>query len=435
MEIKPFKAYRFNADLVEQPGDCIAPPYDVIDETLQDALYEKNDYNIVRVIKGKTTSEDSEDNNQYTRAADFLNQWIEKGILKQDDTENIYAYIQDFERDGRQIQRSSFISLGKIEDFGGNVKPHEKTHSGPKIDRLNLQTACAAKFGLIFMLYKDEDRIADNICKQALQQKPLVELTDEQDVRHRLFAINRDTDIEKIVEMMSDKNCVIADGHHRYETALNYYKQTHNPNAQYQLFAFANTCNEGLIVLAAHRVVKAIENFNLDELLKSLKQNFEVTEIEFKGERKKKAAKKSMLDQMKADSSRDIITFGIYDGVTFYLATLKDADSIILALPQASDALRSLNVSVLHKLILEDLLGIGEEQLAAKSNLEYVKDTPTAIESIIDMVDSGQKQVAFFLNPEKMDLIRAVAEEGSVMPQKSTYFFPKVYTGLTIYKL
>ena len=436
MEIKPFRAFRFDGEVVGDAADCISPPYDVIDAEQQQRLYEKNPHNIVRIIQGKTAASDSDTENQYTRAADFFNAWIKEGALKQDPTEAIYPYIQDFQMGDTQFQRISFIALAKIEELGSGVKPHEQTMNKHKADRLNLQLATNANLGLVFMLYKDEERIADEVCENASKQKPLIDLTDEQNVRHRLFTVTDQKDIDAIEKMMLDKSCIIADGHHRYETALNYYKQTGNPAAGYQMLAFANSCNEGLVVLATHRLVKNLENFDSQKLLADLGNSFEITTYKFDTPKDKAVAKQTMLTQIKASSEDREIAFGVYAGNNcFYEIVLKDKKAMEKIVPDKSDAWQSLDVSVLHKLILENLLGIDEQKLAAGTNLEYAKDTPSAIDDSIAKVDSGKVQAAFFVNPEKMENIRMVTDKGEKMPQKSTYFYPKVYTGLTINKL
>jgi len=436
MEIKPFKAFRFDSSAVGDVGNCIAPPYDVISPAQQQQLYKKNEYNIVRIIKGKITPSDNPDNNQYTRAADYLNSWIEKGVLKQDLAEAVYAYVQDFQRAGAQFRRFSFIALAKLEKFGKTVRPHEQTLIEPKIDRLNLKRATVAKFGLVFMLYEDEKKIADQIVENTATRKPLVDFADEQNVRHRLFAITAKSDIDAIAKMMLNKSCIIADGHHRYETALNYYKETANPAAAYQIIAFVNTHNEGLVILATHRLLGNLENFQLERLLADLKENFEISEYHFDSPQAKTDARQKALAQMKAEQQNDKNAFVIYGGSNaFYLAVLRDKHAMDAVAPNMSGPWKSLDVSVLHKLILEKILGIGEEQLASGTQLEYIKDTDNAIDESIAKVDAGQKQAAFFMNPVKMQQLKMVTAAGEKMPQKSTYFYPKVYTGLTINKL
>lgn len=436
MEIKAFRAFRFNEKLVGDTGSCIAPPYDVINTETQEQLYAKNEYNIVRIIKGKASFDDNETNNQYTRAAQYLNEWIENGVLKQDSRECIYAYVQDFEIGRHNFQRSGFISLGKIEEFGDKVKPHEQTMSKPKVDRLNLQKATNAKFGLVFMLYDDRQRIADKIIENASSDKALIDFVDEQTVRHRLFRIEAEQEIDVIKRMMEDKSCIIADGHHRYETALELYRQTGKDAAKYQLFAFINTHNEGMKILATHRLIHNVGNFRLGNLLVELKENFEVTRFEFESEQTKTEAKQEMLSRIKAGQKQGESAFGIYaGGDAFYAAVLVNKNAMDSMAPGKSVPWKSLDVSVLHKLILEKLLGIDEDKVAGGEYVEFVKDTATAIEESITMVDNKEKQVAFFTNAPTIEQVKQVAAAGEKMPQKSTYFYPKVYTGLTIYKM
>ncbi len=436
MEVKPFKAFRFDPGVVGDVGSCISPPYDVISPDQQQQLYEKSKYNIVRIIKGKTTSFDNEGNNQYTRAADYLKTWIEKGVLKQDQNETIYAYVQDFELASDHFQRSSFIALARLEEFGKTVRPHEQTLDEPKIDRLNLKRATVTKFGLVFMLYEDRMQIADKIIENAAEQEPLLDCIDEQNVRHRLFAITLKESIDAIARMMVDKSCIIADGHHRYETALNYYRETKNPAAGYQMTAFVNTHNEGLTILATHRLIGNLDNFQFGKLIETLKENFDITEFRFQTPAAKVEARQKMSAKLGNVFDEDKNAFGIYGGNNaFYVAVLKDKQAMDSVASGMSDAWKSLDVSVLHKLVLEKLLGIGEQQLASGGNIEYVKDTGSAVDESIAAVDAGRKQVAFFVKPPKMQQLKMVTDAGEKMPQKSTFFYPKVHTGLTINKL
>jgi uncharacterized protein (DUF1015 family) len=437
MQIKAFKAFRFDAGVVSDVGSCIAPPYDIISPAQQEQLYEKNKYNIVRITKGKTTASDNANNNQYTRAADYLNNWIKEGALKQDSTECIYAYVQDFELAGTRFQRFSFIALAGLEEFGETIRPHEETLANSIIDRLNLKRATAAQLGLVFMLYDDEEKVADKIIENAARGKPLIDFRDDQNVRHRLFAITDKDKIKAIAKMMLDKKCIIADGHHRYETALNYFRESKNPAAKYQMLAFASSGQKGLVILATHRLVSNLENFNMDKLVADLREDFEIRKFEFESNpHARTGARQKMLSQLKAEHDKDKNAFGVYAGNNvFYVAVLKDKRTMDSIVPNMSPAWKMLDVSVLHKLILERLLGINEARLARGGNLEYVKDTDDAVDNSISQVDAGQKQVAFFMNPVKMQQLKAVTAAGEKMPQKSTYFYPKMYTGLTIQKL
>ena len=436
MQVESFKAFRFDAGVVGNVGNCIAPPYDVINDAQREQLYDKNKHNLVRIIKGKTTASDNGENNQYTRAADYLASWIQDGALKQDSAEAIYAYVQDFEVAGTQYQRSSFIALAKLEDFGQIVKPHEQVLHKPMIDRLNLKQATSADLGLVFMLYEDRLKIADGIMTEAAGKEPLIDFMDEQDVQHRIFAITDKQNIEQIVKMMSEKSCIIADGHHRYTTGLTYSKESDNPAAKYKMLAFANMHQDGLIVLATHRLVNNLENFDTKKLIEELGERFRITRFEFDSAQTKERAEQDMLEQMRAEHDKDESAFGIYGSDNaFYMAVLKDKCMMDSVVPDMSPAWKTLDVSILHKLILEELLGIDQERLAEGENLQYVKDTPNAIADSIARIDAGQKQAAFFMNPVKMQQLKMVTEAGERMPQKSTYFYPKVYTGLTINKL
>ncbi|MEN6385388.1 MAG: DUF1015 domain-containing protein [Phycisphaerales bacterium] len=431
MEIKGFKAYRFNSDVVGDSGKCIAPPYDVINSAQQNNLYLQNQHNIVRIILGKKEPTDNGTNNQYTRAAKFLNDWMKVQALKQDAKDTIYAYVQEFEINGKKIKRSGFISLAKLAQFGSGVQPHEKTLDGPKADRLNLTKATAAQFELVFMLYDDVQQVADKIIAKAEQGKSLIEFIDDDGVKHQLFAIGEQKEIAQIVAMMAEKEGLIADGHHRYETALNYYNQTKNPNAQWLMIAFVNMHNEGLVVLPTHRLVGNLKDYNTDELIKKLQSDFKVTQFEFKDAKKK--AQNLMQKRMTKAFEEGKNAFGIYDGKSFYYIVLKNKDAVKPL--KMSDASKSLDVVVLHKLILEGVLGIGDEALAGESNIEYIKDIGEAVDDAIGQVDAKKMQVLFFMNPTKVEQVRAVAAQNEKMPQKSTFFYPKIFSGLTINKL
>ncbi len=436
MEIRPFRAFRFDESVVGDAGSCIAPPYDVIDPVQQEKLYQKNEYNIVRIIKGKTAASDNQSNNQYTRAADYLKDWIEKGALKQDPTDTIYAYVQDFELNGKEFRRLSFITQARLEPFGEIVKPHEQTLDEHIVDRLNLKRAALAEFGLVFCLYEDSGRVADKIIQTAAEQNPLLDHTDEQNIRHRLGAITARQDIDRIVKMMSDKSCIIADGHHRYTTALAFAKDSAGPAAKYQMLTFANIHQQGLVILPTHRLVNNVENLEPQSLISRLKNNFEITEHKFDSPQGKTKAMLRMLTQIKAEHNSNRNAFGIYCGTgSFCTAVLKDAHIMDSAAPQKSPACRALDVSVLHTLVLEQLLGINEEKLAEGGGLEYIQDSPGATKKLISQVDTKNKQAAFFMNPVSIEQLKAVTAIGERMPQKTTHFYPKVYSGLTVDKL
>lgn len=437
MEIKAFKAFRFNPDIVGDNGKCIAPPYDVINPTQQDKLYQQNPYNIIRVILGKKEPADNDKNNQYTRAAEYLGDWMKKGAIRQDDKETLYAYVQNFEIAGKKYQRSGFIGLGKLAQFGAGVQPHEKTLDGPKADRLKLTQATAAQFELVFMLYEDPKQTADKIIeKTAAQKNSLIEFTDADGVKHRVFAVDSPQDKEQIIKMMAQREVLIADGHHRYETALNYYNLTKNPAAQWLMMAFVNMHNSGLVILPTHRLIGDVAGFDFKKLLSKLAENFESSRFSYSSGPERADAKENMFMKMRSEFDSGKTCFGIYaaDGA-FYAITLKNYAVMDKIVPQLSDASRRLDVMVLHKLILERVLGIGERELAGETNIEYIKDFGAAVDEAIAAVDKGRKQAVFFMNPTRAEQVKQVAAANEKMPQKSTFFFPKIFSGLTINKL
>jgi len=435
MEVKPFKALRFNAGVVGDVGRCIAPPYDVISDEERDGLCRKSRYNIVHITKGKTAPSDSAEHNQYTRAAEYLQSWVTEGALREDDRDTLYGYVQDFELDGASFQRLSFIALARLEDFGKVVRPHEQVFEKPMLDRLNLERATAARFGLVFMLYEDPQGIADKVIARAATEKPLIDFVDEQGVRHRLYAITAEDEIQAVETMMRDKSCIIADGHHRYTTGLKYMRESGNPKARYQMIAFTNSRQEGLVVLATHRLVGGIAGFQRGEFLARLGQSFRLTEFPSpKGAPEQ--GRQQMLAEMRRQHGRDQTVFGVYaGGESFYVAALENKALMAAAAPDKSEAWRTLDIAVLQKLVLEGLLGLDAEKMGNPEYIEYIKDVPHAMSVMIERVAAGGKQVAFFTNPVKMPHLARITEAGERMPHKSTYFYPKMYTGLTIQRL
>ena len=436
MNIIPFKGLRFDGPAVSDIGNCISPPYDVIDEKYQQELYEKSEFNIVRVIKGESFDADNDQENKYTRAAKVFGEWVNSGILKQDRDEAIYAYVQDFHIHQEMFRRSGIVALGRLEEFGDNIQPHEKTLDGPKADRLKLMRATEAQFGQIFMLYDDPEKIADNIIAKAAAQPAVIDFIDDAKVRHRLYVIDEAADVDAIVKMMQTKQAVIADGHHRYETALNYYNETKNPKAQHRMMTFVNMRNEGLLILPTHRLMRNVEDFDIEKLISGITDRFNISKYNFNDDGDKFEARSQMFEHLQDSFKKNINAFGIYAGnESFYAIDLKIPGVLDEICPKMSRSSKELDVNVLHKVILEDVLGIGDKQLASQSNIEYIKDIADAVGESVSRVDSGDAQAVFFMNPTRIEQVKAVAAAGEKMPQKSTFFYPKVFTGLVINKL
>ncbi|MBN1435928.1 MAG: DUF1015 domain-containing protein [Sedimentisphaerales bacterium] len=433
MDVIPFRGYRYNSAVVGDSARCIAPPYDVIDTAEQGKLYEQNPYNIVRITKGKTEDADVAGGDVYSRAAQYLQDFIASSALQQDKDESIYVYAQDFVVAGQPHRRTGFVALGKLCGYGEGIKPHEQTLAGPKADRLNLMRATKTQIGQIFMLYDDPTCAIDKILARACQGNALLVYQDDDGVTHCLFAITDKNDIATVQTEMAKHSVFIADGHHRYETALNYYDETKNPAAAHQMMTFVNTHNEGLLVLPTHRLVSNVENFSAAKLVGQLQENFDVARLEFTDMVEKQEKRKAMLAAMAHEFESHEHAFGAYfDDGAFYVATLRDVDSMKTVAPNYSEAWRKLDVSILHKLILEQQLGIGEEALTAESHVEYIKDFGEATAHAIDRVDSGQCQALFFVNPTRIEEVEAVAAAGEKMPQKSTFFYPKIFSGLVL---
>jgi uncharacterized protein (DUF1015 family) len=406
-KIYPFQPYRYS----EKAGplsDLVTQPYDKITPAMQEAYLAKSPYNLVRVILGPRQPVDSETDNVYTRAAGFLHIWISSGILAQESEPAVFPYFQEFTvpDSGERMVRKGFIALGAVEDYSAKiVHRHEQTLSGPKKDRMELLRHTHAHFGQLFMLYPDPDRTVDAILDEAASAAPLGEVTDEYGVIHRIWKI---TDAARIQELMADKKLVIADGHHRYETALAFRNENPNlPGADRVMMTFINMYSPGLQILATHRLVNGIAGDNFPEgFLKRAALDFKVDEI-------------ASLDQLKNAwnecGNRTIIGAAIGNR----LFTLEERD--------ARDAL---DVRILHEVVLGKVLGIDEEAVRDEKHLRYVRGLDAAVEE----ARQGRAQIAFLLKPTSVQQVADTSFAGGVMPQKSTDFYPKVLTGLTIYK-
>ena len=433
MKIRPFRGYRYNAAVVGDVGRCISPPYDVIDADQQVKLHERSKYNIARVIKGESQSGDDDTENVYSRAGATLRGFTEQGALKQDASEQIYVYAQDFTMGAEQYRRSGFVALGQLEAYGGAVKPHEQTLVGPKADRLNLMRATRSQIGQIFVLYDEADKTIDAILQEACAGEELLCHADDDGVTHRLFAVTDEKQIATITAVMAERNVFIADGHHRYETALNYYQETQNPAAAYRMMTFVNMHNEGLLVLPTHRLIKQLADFSPALIVGRMQEHFDVARLEFGDIAAKAERRRTMLDGLKLEGQTGEHALGMYlgDGA-FYLATLRDVAVMDTAAPGKSEAYRQLDVAILHRLVLGGMLGIDEAALAAETNVEYIKDFGQATARAIDRVDSGECQGLFFMNATRAEEVEAVSLTGEKMPQKSTFFWPKMFSGLVL---
>ena len=427
-KILPFPALRYNPARVSLE-DVVTQPYDKITPEMQERYYAASPYNLVRVILGKRQPGDNGEN-VYTRAAASFSQWRKDGILVQDSDPVLYAYAQEFAVPGSEtrMERRGFIGLGQLQPYdAGVVFRHEQTHSGPKVDRLNLLRATQAHFGQLFMLYNDPAGEIDDALAKVARHNAEVEVRDEYDVRHRLWPIPGM--LEFITRHMEKTKLIIADGHHRYETALSYQRERREQDpaapppgeAAYDwvMMTFINMYAEGLVVLPTHRVIAGLETFRQEQFLESVRVFFDVEPLEVSD------AAQAM--GYLGAAGRDRTAFlAVTPGGSFLLCA-RPAE-VEKTLAHLSAHQRGLDVVVLHKLALELVLGISEEAIREQRYISYLRDPGEAM----GQVRNGAN-VVFLMNPVRMEQVRDTAFAGEVLPQKSTDFYPKLLSGLTIY--
>jgi uncharacterized protein (DUF1015 family) len=431
-DILPFRALRYDLSKVTA-AEVMTQPYDKITPAMQDQYYAASPYNLVRIILGKSQPNDNEQENVYTRAAACLRKWQAEGVLRRDPEPSIYVYVQKFkipgDTTGAEAERRGFIALGRVEDYDRKVVfRHEQTLSKPKADRLNLLQATQAHCEQIFMLYSDP---ADEVGKLLKQDgPPTVELLDEYGVLHQIWKVSNPATVAAARAKMADKKLIIADGHHRYETALNYRNQMRQQSqgdldAPYErvVITFVNMDAHGLVILPTHRVVFGLEDFSIFEMVAALQKYFEVEDV---GPVSDVHQAVSRLHEAGKDGTA-LLAVTAHGG--FLLRARKDVQTA--RLKDLSEQQRGLDVVQLHKLVLEEILGMSEEDIRAQKHLRYIRDAGEAI----DEVAKGAAQVAFLMNPVHIEQMRDIAFAGGVMPQKSTDFYPKMLSGLTIYSV
>lgn len=422
-EILPFRGYWYDLSRVDIQ-DVVSPPYDVISPQQQSQLYDKSPYNVVRLILGR-------EEDRYVSAAKNFLEWQDRGILVRDKKPCLYALQQKFEGlNGKPITRKGFIALCRLEEFEKKiVLPHEKTLAKPREDRFKLLKATNANFSQIFSLYSDPEKRVDSSLNGATNKPSVIEAVFE-DVENRIWMVDDEKCVATIQKFLADKQVLIADGHHRYETALAYRdfmrSQNKKPSGregyEYVMMFFTNLEDEGLVIYPTHRLVHSLPQFEAKEFLTRISEHFVCREF------------KDQHTLVLALQSSSMKSFGlvIQRDPTFRLLTLKPTTSVAEVVRENGPReVRELDVTLLHSLILRDMLRISPEAQEQKLNLTYVKSIDEAIES----TNSGKAQLAFLMNATKIEEVRAVAKAGFTMPQKSTYFYPKLLSGLLINKL
>jgi len=436
--ISPFRALRYDPAKVTL-SKAVTQPYDKITPEMGETYHAASPYNLVRIILGKPTPADRPGADVYTRAAAFFNDWRQQGVLLPDSEPSIYLYVQRFAAPGGKLdlERRGFIALGRIEDYSARVVfRHEQTLAKPKADRLNLLRATRAHFGQIFMLYSDPAGSIDRLLSPA--SAPDLETADEYGVSHQLWEISDRSTIEAVCTAMQDKKLIIADGHHRYETALNYRNERRAQaaaagssasacveEAPYErvMMTFVNMDSPGLVILPTHRVLHGLPDFSSSTLRDHARDFFRVEEIDPAFDA---AGAASLL--CKAGESGTAL-LAVAANRAFLLDHPKPNDSALFA--GLSGRQRELDVVQLHKCLLEGVLGLSEESIRNQQNISYIRDADEAL----SRVRRGAANVAFLMNPVRMEQVRDIAFAGEVLPQKSTDFYPKLLSGLTIYAL
>ena len=424
-QIIPFRGYRYDPGKVARITDVVTPPYDRVDSEVQAACYERSPYNIVRIIKGRSNPGDHETENVYTRAGEFLHRWIDEGILIRDVGPALYVYHQQYLFEGQRLTRKGVVALGKLEPE--KVHAHEKTLRGPKEDRLKLMRATEANFGHIFMLYDDPERTADGMLASAIDGvEPLIEATDSDGNAHRVWRVEDVGMIRRVQNALSDRDLYIADGHHRYETAVNFmseceakgWKSAAPESFDVRMMTLFNVAEPGMSIRPIHRMIHGLTGFDAVAFLAAAAEQFVV---------ERHPSYDAMAAATQAGSERH--TFGCFADGVFATMTLRDVSVMdgLVGTDRSVD-FRRLDVSILHAAILERLLGIDARALEEQQNITYTVEAAKGIEA----VDEGEEQLLFLLNATGADEVIRVADHGEKMPQKSTDFYPKLLTGLVL---
>ncbi|RLE30103.1 DUF1015 domain-containing protein [Candidatus Acetothermia bacterium] len=387
----------------------------------------RSPYNIVRVIGGKVPPKDEA---EYARRGETFRNWLSQGVLVRDPEPALYAYYQEFGWEGETYTRKGFVALLDLQ--GSPVKAHERTLKGPKEDRLKLLRATEANFGHIFMLYQDPSRRASGAADQAVAGRPPdMEAVDDFGNRHLLWRITDEQVIRKAEEALANLPVFIADGHHRFETAVTFMQECFSkgwkpiPPESFtsRMVTLVNTAEPGLVIRPIHRIVHSLHDFDPDRLLRELERDFRVETL---------SSAEEAQARLSAGAGKEHVFVLCLPGERFYAISLRDEGRIPELVPgERSSAWKSLDVSILHKAVLERLLGIDEGRLAAGTNVSY---TPYR-EQVIEEVERGKGQLGILLNPTRVEEVMAVAAQGERMPQKSTDFYPKLLTGMVAMKM
>ena len=428
-DIRAFRGFRYDLGKVGALSDVVAPPYDVIDPALQQTLYDASPANAIRLELTRDEPGDTDANNKYTRAARTLADWTTDGTLRQDSARSLYVYEQEFTAEGRTYTRRGFLARVRLEPFGtGRIFPHEQTLTGPKADRLKLYHATGFNISPVFGLYPDEAGEVFAKVEPLIRTAPPIVAKDHLGVTNRLWVVTDQSVIAAVTGLMGPKPVFIADGHHRYETGLKYLEDQkaagNVPDAEaapnFCLMMLVGMSDPGLIILPTHRLVSGLPDVTAEQLKPALAGHFDVV-----GEFGDAAA---CWEHVELEGSQAVLGFGTVADGKWLAVRLRDAAVMDGLAPDQSEAWRGLAVSILHKLVLEKLV---PEKVGGTPGCTYVH----LLKEVTDAVAARQCQLACLVPPCGMDHVEEIAGNREKMPPKSTYFYPKLLTGMVFNSL
>jgi uncharacterized protein (DUF1015 family) len=441
-DIKAFCGFRYT---LKQPGDLsrvAAPPYDMIDAAAVDGLYEKDPYNAVRIIQNRKEAGDRHNKDRHGRAARFLDEWIKNGVLAPDLRPSVYAYTQEFSihsGDGPgaravSCRRTAVIALVKLVDYDkGIVHPHEYTLTGPKVDRYELLQASSTQSELIFGIVPDKGGDLYAAISACAKGDAVGTFESDGGVRHSLYRTGDDALVRSLTDTMKDRTILIADGHHRYETCLKYFRDTKNPKAGYAVMALVSMADPGLVIRSFHRLIRTSPGALASPMPTALSTFFDVIDLgpaEFSGVRE-------FLDANNPAALRYDMLFCDAARKRLHGCVLNDMGQRYLREnPHGmSQVWNRLNVSTINSIVVNRLLGLPLDGTVLHDLIDYVNDPAAAFSQVTDPVKSSEYRGAFFIRPLDIATVNAIVSGGERMPQKSTNFFPKCFSGLVMYRM